>query len=270
MYNAKLKGNKEYEEYLQYERELADQLEAQWSMAEYNHDLAGQYKVLGQMMAYKVIDPDDPRIEKNNKSYKKADISSKHRFRLDYRREIGKDGYMGYIPEWVYGDIAPRATTVINTIEHQGKRVEGNYEGDVIFKSFGLTIGASLCGTTRLVENAFEVIERNYAKALGQAKKFTGELEFCKEGIHRVINLKVESPCLNGLETLGQCVIRMDDDCYTASLILNYDNIINLWLPLDETLKNLEEVIKRMVSSDAVKFKYVIDPERARAKQHQH
>lgn len=67
-------------EYKEYEKAAAQSLEAAYQMAMIEGDLEKAYNTLGDLMKFKLIDVDDPRIQKNNKMFKAGGIDKDHSF----------------------------------------------------------------------------------------------------------------------------------------------------------------------------------------------
>lgn len=235
----------EYTEYKQFENEIRDTLESQYNMCMFNNDFAGAYEVLGKLMAYKLIEKDDARIESNNKTYVKAGIEKSHRFRLDYRRDYG------YIPDWLFGQLDYMGTCKCSTIEHWGKRVEGNYEGDTVFPSRVIDIRFTLCNTTRKIENAFDGISSLMKEHTGKVFNRSTLEGLCKNGVYRVYSIEVESSCISSFKNIGYAIIKMGESGINTVLVLQYSSFIGNWLPIKSSIQTIENTIKQLIHSES-------------------
>lgn len=253
-------SKQEIAEYKAFTSEIRDTLELQYQMALYNNDLEAAYNNLGKMMEYKVISIDDPRIEKNNRSFKAAGIDKDHRFRYDYRKDTS------YLAGWIYGDLEISRSINCNTIEHWGKRVEGNYEGDTTFASFPINVRFHLCTTVKQVNNALEGISKLF-KENGQNLRMSSISEECTEGVYRIYEIEVNGNCINNFRKFGYILVRMGDNCIECNLILRYASIIGNWLPLDDTIKQIQETARHMCHDGNIKFKTQFDASGARTEQ---
>lgn len=241
---------KEIQEYKQLEAEFKDTLETQFQVAHINQDGETAYNILGELMAFKLIDEDDLRIEKTNKSYSKYGIAKDHRFRLDYRRGIS------YIPEWLFGRLPLNRSFTVKSIEHMGKRVEGNYSGDAFFPSHSVTIQIKQCNTVKQVENGFEDIER-ILKASKTKMNLDQALECAKQGVYRLYHIEIQGNCISRYKTVGYALIALNE-VYKCSLILRYESITHNWIPVNGVLGEIQNVINGMLSNPA-QYAYPID-----------
>lgn len=246
--------NVEYLEYKGFEKEIKDTLESQYTMAMYNGDTTAAYEMLGKMMAYKLIDQDDPRIEKTNKSYIKAGIAKDHRFHLDYRKDYN------FIPAWLYGNVTASKVINVSTAEHWGKRVEGNYEGDTIFPSRNMALRLRLCQNERAVENAFDgIVKIMQANKLGINREEVEKL--CKEGVYRVYEINVDDNCLIQYKNIGYTVIKMGNEVPEGTFFINYNSLIGNWLPIKKIISALKTVQEDMVKES--KYRLAINADSA-------
>lgn len=245
--------NTELQEYKNYEEEVRDTLESQYQMAMFNGDLAGAYATLGKLMEFKLIDVDDARIEKNNKTYAKGGIDPKHRFVHDYRKDTN------YIPKWLFGDVKTGETITFTSTPHWGKRVEGNYEGDAYFNARPVGVRISLCNTNKKVENAFDRIDT----ILGKSKKFNKaeSVELCKAGVHRVYEMEVQGVCASYHKEVGYAIIKMGEQGVDCSLILQYRSLVGNWVNVENAVKAIKDAMRDI--ADVKRFATVIKPEKA-------
>lgn len=251
--------NAEIQEYMGMANEFHAALENQYQLALVNGDIQAAYNVIGDLMAYKLIDETDPRIQKNNTSYTKYGIDKSHRFRLDYRSGVN------YIPEWLFGKLQVGKKFNINSVEHIGKRVEGNYSGDTVFPSHVVTISIKQCSTVKQVENAFDEMG-NILKAAKSPINLNAAYECAKHGVYRVYRIEVEGNCISRFRTIGFAIIAMQASGMVCSLIMKYDSIIENWLQIDEMINMIQKTICTICNNTPV-FAYPIDAESSRKSQ---
>lgn len=246
----------DYKEYKKNEEEIKELLDTQFDMAMFNHDYAAAYENLGKLMEYKLIDADDPRIEKNNKTYVKGGIDKAHRFRKDYRKTTG------FLPSWLYGELAYHQVIRTSTIEHWGKRVEGNYEGDTVFPSRPIEFEFSLCETSMAVANAFDGMAFIVKKQTGK-KLDREELEaLCKAGVYRVYKIDVYGNCINAYRNAGYVIIRMGNS-YEANMFINYDSLIGNWVGIKQTAELFANTVRAIVGDTDAKVRVVLPMDKA-------
>lgn len=217
--------NNELLEYKQFEDEIRDDLEAQYDLCMLNKDLEAAYNTLGKLMEYKLIDKDDPRIDSKNKAFKSAGIDKNHRFRYDYRNANQ------YMPTWLYGKLGFSRIIECNTISHWGKRVEGKYEGDVIFKSIKLKIRMSLCNNPGAADSI--------GYALDKELNANGTLrELVNAGVYRVYSVDFYD-CHFTNKNIGYVVVRMTDNGAEGTFFSDYDSLVNNWVPVKDAIMGI-------------------------------
>lgn len=237
---------KELIEYNEFGEDIKETLESQYALFMLNHDYESAYKTLGKLMAYRLIEPTDPRIKKNNSLFVKGGVDADHRFRLDYRKELS------FIPEWYFGDIESYRSFKVRTIAHGGKRVEGNYIGDVVFPSTEMTIRVDFCNTTKQVSNNFEAITKTVKEATGKNFKSEKLLTLCKAGVYRTCRIEVTSSCLARYVELGEAIIRAGERQNEAKLFMRTDSIINNWIPIETVMQEIKSTIDKMMGEGTV------------------
>lgn len=251
-----IKMHPDFIEYKNNEAEIKELLDTQYDMAIFNHDYAAAYENLGKMMEYKLIDTDDARIEKNNKTYIKGGIDKGHRFRKDYRKSTS------FIPSWLYGELPYRHIVRTSTIEHWGKRVEGNYEGDTVFPSRPIEFEFSLCESTATVSNAFDGMAFIIKMQTGKKLDRTELEELCKAGVYRVYKIDVYGNCINSYRNAGYAIIRMGKT-YECNLFVNYGSLIGNWVGIKQTTELFVNTIKAMLGAEDTKVKVILPMDKA-------
>lgn len=97
-------------------------LEAEYSLASAEKDQEKMDNIVGDLMAYNAIDKSDSRI----KSLKKRKVQ---KFYRDYRTETS------FTTKWVMGNAPYNMKATLHAQAHEGKRIEGVYEGTVTIKA---------------------------------------------------------------------------------------------------------------------------------------
>lgn len=251
--------NEELTEYRGYEEEIRGELESQYTTQIFNKEVGAAYETLGKLMKYKLIERDDIRIEKNNKSFKAAGVAKDHRFDFDYRKDYS------FIPRWLYGEPRNNRTIRLNSITHWDKRVEGSYSGDTIFEGRPIEIRIAQCNTVRQVENALEDIKQTYLIEASTDYNTDKISEMAKAGVYRIYNIEVQSNCISSYKKLGTVVLRMSGDGPEAKLLLRNNSIVNLWMNLEDTIKAIKETMNYII--EGCKCSIVISPKKALEKQ---
>lgn len=92
-----------------------------------NKDIEKAYAVLGKLMKYRMIEPEDALVSKKNlKLFEKAGIDPEHRFPKDYRKDTH------FLPDNLFFDVPNYMMIDIVAEKHWGKQIELGYEGDII------------------------------------------------------------------------------------------------------------------------------------------
>lgn len=236
------------EEYHNFENEVRGMLECQYNAYVVQNNMVEAYETLGKLMAYKLIPFDDPRIEKNNRSLAKYGISSDHRFRLDYRKD------KGFMPDWLFGNLIGTGVFQVSTISHRGIRSEMGYIGYTSFGSYMLSIRASLCQSSFMASKAIKRILSNYNKETKKTMKEEPLMTLAKEGVCRIYTFTCESNCINSYKDLGDAVVIADDSGISVKLVPNYESMIGLWVPIEETCESMIRTVENLVKVDYSKF----------------
>ena len=230
-------------EYKACENELREILESKYNYSLIQNDMVQAYEVLGQLMAYKLISLDDPRIEKNNKSFTKFGIDRDHRFHLDYRTDSG------YIPKWLFGNLAESKVFQINTIKHKGVRNELGYIGYTYFQSHALSIRASLCTSKNEASKAAMALCNDYKDETSRTMQTEPLMTLVKEGVCRVYKFTCKTACISAYKDLGTAIINAEGTGISIKIMPNYNSILGLWLPVQETCMAFANMLQKMVNA---------------------
>lgn len=247
----KEKYAQELAEYRKFGEEIKETLESNYYLSIHNKEFDRAYETLGKLMGFKLISADDPRIEKNNKSYIAGGIDKTHRFTLDYRTSLT------FIPDWLYGNIKGLHKFKMDTIEHIGKRVEGNYEGDTVFHSHQFVIKIQSCGNNKAVDNTLDDVNKLLTKA-GKKVTLSDIKEMAKSGAYRVFSITAESACIDRFKTMGAIIVKQGDSEIECSLIVNYESLFENWLDIKDFLNKVQLTFNDMAGQKCM-FKNMIN-----------
>lgn len=150
----------EFEVHRELRESVANQLEATFNKQLADGDKDEAYETLKKLMQYRLIDQDDPRLERK---YMRKTFKSQDEF--DYKFE-----HMGLnwiydlrlrccdkaITKYMYGDLKQLTHFSCDTIPHWGKRVEFGREGDIVISSSSRKVRVSLNNTVGTFKRAFK------------------------------------------------------------------------------------------------------------------
>ena len=241
----------EIEEYKQFEAELRDNLEQQYNLYMMQGNKIDAHETVKTMMEYGVIPKDDPRTSVKANMFGGADgvnvKDSSSWGQFDYRR---KDN-LGYIPRYLFCKIANYEVFYVDTLEHWGKRVEGEHVGDIRIEA----------GTTKIKltqDNLFTQARRDFEEIVkvfqSNKKSFPNPqdmLDMINAGVVRVFNIEVVGNIISKYRTLGYVLVKMDDTGrMTARTIIKYEALYNSWINIREFMTKVENAIHNIVKAD--------------------
>ena len=237
-------------------------LENNYSMHIIRGELDKAYMVLGQLMAYKLIDSGDPRITKDNKMFRDAGIEKDHRFPLDYRN--GRD----YIPSWIFGNLEKVKSFKTRSIAHWGLRVEHEHEGYVEFKPSTYTIKCELCRTPSMLNNIAEAIYDLYNESNEKKMELSPLKTLIENGVCRVYRFDIDGNTIGKFKNIGYAVVSMGDAAPNVAIFPRYKTIIDNWLAVNFTVNSMYEIISSCISdangiwSGSMNIEVAINPDR--------
>lgn len=246
--------NQQIVEYKEFENIIKENLEQKYQMEMIQGEVGQAYETLGEMMKFKVLDPDDPRLDNKNKLFKSGGVDPHHRFTFDYRKSTS------YMPAWLFGVLKTTGIMHNSTIEHIGTRLENGYSGDTVFKSFDIRFRARLCSNTKEVVDTIENIAKLYFKLTGKKAGTTNLMELCKAGVYRIYKLEVEGNCISQYRNVGYVVIMVKDGNIHSNMFINYESLINLWVSIKDFTRSLTELLKDIAG--CVTFSYAVKADR--------
>ncbi|MEM4385957.1 MAG: hypothetical protein QXD03_05360 [Candidatus Anstonellales archaeon] len=197
--------------------ELRNNLEARYQHCIFIKDYAGAYEILGKLMEYRLIDRSDSRLTKeyHSKIFRKAKISSKHRFKYDLRDVDNCD----YMPKWVIRDIPENFSTSLVTRKKAVKISEKSHESYTIQQPRNIKIGFKLVVKSKLAIDSIKDICNIYYNETGKVLQGINIDEFTC-GCSRIYTIDIESPIISQYKRLGYVIVGV----YSSGII--YVNVI--------------------------------------------
>lgn len=199
------------------------------------HICAGEveeaYEVLGTLMKYRLIEKNDPRLDKSFKLFKNAGISPNHRFLYDYRRDYN------YIAQSIYFECPRQFKFKLIGEKHWGKRIEGNYEGDVIVPEKVMEFSAKQVNTTITVQRALEEISKIYKETFNKNVNLKNVLAELLDGESKLYQISLCSEYNAVYRELGYILFYVGTESIVAKIILNHKRVKGNYIDLLEAYK---------------------------------
>lgn len=238
-------------EYREFEEVMRENLEAQYQMLMIQGELDKAYETLGELMRFKGIEADDPRLTKNNKQFIAGGVDKDHRFCKDYRK--GNQ----FMPDWLFANLGHNKIVKLYSVEHLGTRLENGYSGTTAFRSCDINIRMRLCDTPMEVNRAVTGIGTMYQEVTGRRANISNLKELCDNGVFRVYTLTVDGNCLPKYKNIGYAVVSVQKGKIHCKLYIKYEALDGLWLDikkaLDEFIKAFRDLAKCTTFSVAFK-----------------
>lgn len=232
--------------------ELAQQLESQFNSYYMFGHIKEAYETFGKMMEYSLIGTDDSRLDPKGhflKAVVKGKIATEdHRFPYDMR----KDKYS--LGQWIYCPLPRAVKYTVNSREYWGKRVEGNYEGDMVYPARTHELTIRLDNTAKQSENSMEMINNTYKEEYGKGPITADDIKLAREGIIRTYVIEFDSPILARYKTLGHVVLAPTDDGIRALLIIKNDILKRYFIDVNRAYTNAINALKTRGLQGKVKF----------------
>lgn len=233
---------KEYNDF--FKEEIKMQLEAR-----YNHfcmfgNYRDAYETLGILMGYNILDKDDSRLNSSGtllKELNKLDPSyySSHRFLYDIRNRNDQLG------EWVYYKGLPfLGKYTVKSSPYWGKRIEGNYSANMVYKSREHVINMSLNRTPKQAKNSIEFIDKTFKNEFGVAGMTEEDYRLAVEGLIRIYTLEFDTSINHSCKTLGHVVLFQDGQITKAVLVLRNDVLKRYFINIMNAYNNTTNALK--------------------------
>lgn len=252
--------NSEIQEYKEFAEEMRMTLESQFNYQIMTGDKIGAHDTVKRMMEYGIIDKDDARCQPGCPMFNGAGgVNTKDPQTwgyFDYRR---KDN-IGYIPRYLFCNLDNYFVINMNTLEHWGKRVEGNYEGDIKVASAPVKIRVSQANFQTAAKRMMEDIRDVFKTKNTTFPNFDDMMEMVKAGVVRVFNIEFLGNIISRYRTIGFILVKMDNSGnMTARVIIKYESLYNSWVSIEEFMRNLEDAIHHITNTE-ISIGYVFNP----------
>lgn len=246
--------------YKELELELASRLEAQYQYLMFSGDILGAYQVLGKLMAYKLIDRTDERLDPKFKVFKKAGINIEDRFKYDLRKDSS------YLPEWLFADLTHSFETNFIAEKHLGTCVEAYYEAEMVYPDKSVNVSIKLLNTARQARDAANEICNIYLKQTGKELKIGALANELANGYARAYEINIVGNCISRYRNLGYILVykNIGSEGFTSFLALKHTAFINSFIDIKASFKTLGRDIKKNINlGDNLSIKLLINPEKA-------
>ena len=196
-------------------------------------DLKRAYKILGKLMRYRMIVPDDKLLSKENlKKFVKAGIPDKHRFEKDYRKD--KD----YLPDNIFYNIPTYMKISVLSEKHWGKRVELVYEGDIIIPEKLYHYDIRLKDTSGTAKAALREMKEMYKRESGLDLSNNWE-EALETGNSKIYEIVLSNGQQFVLRNLGYIYVTLSRKKVVVAVLLDNSNLIKHFI----NIKKAYEVV---------------------------
>lgn len=243
--------NEKIEIYKQLESELQSTLEAQYQYFMLSGDISNAYEVFGKLMGYRLISPEDERVSQADKIFKCGGFDPKHRFKYDYRKSVN------YLADWLFSDLPSKMHFDMQTNPYWGKRVEGNYSGDVVFKARNIKLRISLVTTIKSAESAATSIAYMCKVQKKKCNANSVREELCSSTC-KVYEVEVENGAAYNYKTVGYVYIYMSKitNAVAAKMFINAGALLAEHLDICKVVSSIRGVLTESIEglrTDAVK-----------------
>lgn len=243
--------NPEIVEYQEFAESIRDSLEQQYQYHMFTGNKIEAHEVLKNLMKYRLIPEDDPRVSVKTKIFE-PDIDVKDQSNwgyFDYRRKDTS----GFLGRYLFSELAGYSIFEVKTIEHWGKRVEGNYSGDIMVSSFNVKVKVSQMNTKITAKRAFEDMA-HYLQMCGTSlSEYNSMLELVENGVIRMFTAEIVGNTISKYRTLGFGMLKMDNNGnLVARTVIKCDALYNTWIPINDFNALFNATIQKMSSNPVI------------------
>ena len=247
--------------YHECEDEMRQKLEYSFNYYMNKGEKESAHEVLKSLMKYRLVDKDDPRCSTSTKIFgNDVDISDTSNYgAFDYRRnDIGN-----FIPQYLFKDLKRYTTFYTKVLAHWGKRVEGNYEGDIKVNASSAKMRLenhyNRVTTRRIVED-MDAIARESKMNLGNLDDFCEEVN---AGVIRLYKVEVQTPVLISYRYPAYVMLKMNSKGdFVSTLLIKYSSLLETWVDINDFIDNLSNAVKECMGED-IKIINVLKPDAA-------
>jgi len=254
--------------------DLTNQLESQFNTYYTFGNLKEAYEVFGKLMEYSLISTTDSRLDPKSallKAVVKGGIAEEnHRFPYDMRKEKYSLG------QWMYGYLPRNTSYQVRSSSYWGKRIEGAYEGDMVYPERDHIIAIRLDTTARQSENSLEIIENTYKEEYGKSPITKDDYRLARDGIIRTYSIEFESTIVSRYRTLGHIVVVPTESGTRAVLIIKNSILKKYFIDIKKTYTKAISALKQAGLPGNVQFssyckldKHIEEQKKLRRKQYE-
>ena len=256
--------NKNIEVYKQLEKQLRNNLEAQYTGHLFNEEIPEAYSIVGKLMRYKLISKFDDRLSPKNKTFTNAGILKDHRFSVDLRKDTN------FIPDWLYADLPTDINTVLVSKEHIGERRDFGYLVDITLPKREMEVKIKLMSTPISAKNEVEAFGKLYEQETGKKLNIKTIAEEAYHGCTRIYNIRIEATVLEKYRNIGQVLVykSLKDNRFKVKLLVKSKALQYYFIDIRKAIASLKSALMRNLNlGEAVDIGVMADYRLAIAKQ---
>lgn len=242
------------EKYIKSGESIRDQLEAQYNIQMYMGDVEKAYQIFLKLMEFGFISADDKRANPSTKLFRNSEVCIKcnepaNWAGLDIRRNNG-----AYVPKYFLCNCAYKLTSPVIQVEHWGKRVEGNYSGDVMIGNIPKKLICSSVNYIKQIDNLFDNLQNVEKEYKLKAGSFESMRKAAKVGAVRVYEVTVDGNTLPGLKTIGYLFMRYNYQTSQFDILVStlYNVAIKSWIDVDMLNQAMDGFAKALIEADGL------------------
>lgn len=245
--------NSEILEYQQFAAELKESLENQFQYNLMMGDKVAAHEAVKSMMAYGLIEKTDPRVSVKCTMFggtNGVNVKDSSNWGMyDYRRT----DRLGFIPRYLFCNLKEYDVFNVPTIEHWGKRVEGNYEGDIRIEASSTKIRVSqqnyFVGARRCMEEIQKIFEHNHVKF----SQFSEMMDMVNAGVVRIFHIEISGNIESRYRTLGYLICKMNDAGeITVRTVLKFEALYHSWIDIRKFMAAIEQSARKLTVETAI------------------
>ena len=246
----------EVREYDEFKEEIRSTLEDQYTLQILNKDYYSAYETVKTLMAYKMIEANDYRLNDRNNIFKGVDVRDRSTWGVwDYRRvDIGE-----YIPKYLYSDLKYSYTFKVLRHAHWGIRVEGNYEGKIRISYGQSQFRVKLLINKRAVRNSIEWLDRYLYTHKVIYSEIPKVLHLAQLGMMPIYTIEYINDVMPRHKLVGIIIIKLDKEgSLLGDIFIEYSHLYNNWVDISQFIDKLND---GMIQSSSAKLhmRYIVD-----------
>jgi hypothetical protein len=217
------------------------ELEAKYVQYRAHNDLAKAFNTVKELASYHMIDHSDGRL--GNKSAMAEERADLHQQALNALRQT---------PEFSVIKLPYSIKSSITIEEHWGKRVEGVYEGDVIFPGRDLELTITKIGQPKAVENSVSAMEKDLAAIRGKKRAVHGYMEKFAEGDSAIYKINTASGVSFRHPNIGYATVTYvnGNDTIQVAIVLRHDILKEQFIMVKQAYSNILLAFKKALNKE--------------------